>query len=154
MKSRHQKVGHVPTHAHTRRLVGGKPPEKSDAWWRVESYFPVGFSPTCRSALCASESKVSGQRRVGWKIHQRQGDLTTTAAARRSDDRGFQNENKVTGRKHDHQKKIRFSLLALIPCEERKGRIPNFIIFTKKKLPTTLHIGLRYIYMLMGPIIQ
>ena len=94
--------------------------------------FPVGFSPTCRSALCASESKVSGQRRSGWKSHQWQGDLMTTAAARRSDGRGFQNENKVTERKHDHQKKIRFSLLALIPCEERKGRIPNFIIFTKK----------------------
>ena len=43
---------------------------------------------------------------------------------------GFQKENKVTGRKHGHRKKkkkIRFSPLALIPCEERKGRILNLL---------------------------
>ena len=73
----------------------------------------------------------AGEELAG-KSHQRQGDPT---AARRSDDGGFLKENKVTGRKHDHRKKkIRFSLLALIPCEERKGRIPNFYYIHRKHL--------------------
>ena len=49
------------------------------------------------------------------------------------------------------KKEIRFSPLALIPCEERKERIPNFYYVPKT---TTLHIGLIYIYMLMRPTIQ
>ena len=52
----------------------------------------------------------------------------------------------MIGRKHGHQKYIyiyiyRFSPLALIPFEERKGRIPNFY-YIHEKLTTTLHIGL------------
>ena len=98
MKSRNRKVGH----AHTR--VKGKPPEKSGTWRCVESCFPAGFSPTCRLASCASESEVSDRRRAGRKSHRGQGD-PMTVAVRRSDDEGFQKENKVTGRKHDHRKK-------------------------------------------------
>ena len=88
--------------------------------WHVESC-SMGFPLTCRSASCASESEVSDRRSVGQK---------KSLVARRSDGGGsgggFGKENKVTGRKHDHRKKLRFSLLALIPCEERKGRILNF----------------------------
>ena len=51
------------------------------------------------------------------------------------------------------EKKFRFFPLALIPCEVRKGRIPNFY-YIHEKLTTTLHIGLIYIYMLMVPTIQ
>ena len=98
MKSRHRKVSHAPTRAHMHWQVDGKLSEKSNAWQRVGSCFPAGFPPTCRSASCASESEVSGR-----KSHQRQGDLIA-AAVRRSDGGGFQEENKVTGRKHDHRK--------------------------------------------------
>ena len=88
--------------------------------WHVESCL-VGFPLTCRSASCASEYEVFDQRRAGWK---------NSLVARRSDGGssggGFGKENKVTERKHDHRKKLRFSLLDLIPCEERKGRILNF----------------------------
>ena len=103
------------------------PPKKNGTWQHVDGCFTVGFPPTCRLILCASESEVSNRRRAGWK---------KSPAVRRSDDGdsdgGFQKENKVTGRKHDHQKKkIRFSPPTLIPCEERKGIIPNFIIFMK-----------------------
>ena len=31
-------------------------------------------------------------------------------------------------------------------CEQKKKRIPNFIIFTEKRSTSTLHIGLIYIY--------
>ena len=41
--------------------------------------------------------------------------------------------------------------MSIVNCEERKGRIPNFY-YIHKKLTTTLHIGLIYIYMLMGPL--
>ena len=83
---------------HTRRRVELGQPEKSGAWWRVDDCFPEGFPPTCRSASCASESEVASQRRAGRK---------KSLAARRSGggDRGFQKENKVTGRKHGHRKR-------------------------------------------------
>ena len=74
---------------------------------------------------------LAGEELAG-KSHRRQGDLTT--ATRRFDGRGFRKENKVTERKHDHKKKKRFSLLALIPCEEKKGRIPNFYYIHGKNL--------------------
>ena len=56
--------------------------------------------------------------KLAGKSHRRLGDQTAMTLSE-----GFQKENKVTGRKHGHQKKKRFSPLALIPCEERKGRI-------------------------------
>ena len=52
----------------------------------------------------------AGEELVG-KNHRRRGDQTAMTLSG-----GFRKENKVTGRK----KKIRFSSLALIPCEERK----------------------------------
>ena len=79
MKSRQRKVGHAPTRANKRERVENKPPEKSGAWRHMESCFPTGFPPTCRSASCASESKVSGGRRAGQK---------RSPAARRSDSGG------------------------------------------------------------------
>ena len=63
----------------TRRRMKGRLPEKNGVWRHVESCFPTRFSPTCRSASCASESKVSSRRRVGWK---------KSPAARRSDGGG------------------------------------------------------------------
>ena len=122
--------------AYIRRRVEGRPSKKSGAWRRVESYFPAGFPHTCRSTSCALKSEVSDRRRVGWKKSQ---------TARRSDGGEFWKENIVTGRKHYHRKKIRFSHLALIPCEERKGRIPNFYYIPEKKLTAIIHIGLIYI---------
>ena len=87
---------------HTRWRLECRPLEKSGAWRRVESCFPVGFPLICRSASCASESKVSGRRRAGRK-------KSSVAVVRRSDGsdsgEGFQKENKVTGRKHGHRKK-------------------------------------------------
>ena len=67
----------------------------------VDDCFSAMFPPTCRSALCASESKVSGRRRAGRK---------KSPAMRRSDGGGgsdgeFRKENKVTGMKHSHQKR-------------------------------------------------
>ena len=69
MKSRHQKVGHAPTRAGAWKA--------SRVWWRVESCFPTGFPPTCRSTSCTSESEVSSRRRASRK---------KSPAARRSDD--------------------------------------------------------------------
>ena len=60
MKSRHQKVSHKPERG--RQAIGEER--------HVGSYFPVGFPPTCRLALCASEFEVFGRRRVGWKSHR------------------------------------------------------------------------------------
>ena len=112
--------------------------------WHVESCFSMGFPSTCRSASCASEFEVFGRRRAG-----RKKSLTTAATARRFDgsvnDEGFRKENKIDRKETRSHKKIRFSLLTLIPCEERKGRIPNFY-YIHEKLTTTLHIGLIYIY--------
>ena len=105
MKSRHRKVGHTPTRAHTHWRVEGKPLEKNGAWQPVESCFPTGFPPMCRSASCISKSKVSDRRRAGRKSQWRQGDPTTAVAVKRSDGGGFREENKVTERKHDHRKK-------------------------------------------------
>ena len=99
MKSRQRKVSHAHRHVPARgqQAVGEER--------RLESYFPTGFPPTCRSVLCASEFEVSGRRRAGRKSHRRQGDLTVAATkVRRSDGGGFRKENKVTGRKHDHRK--------------------------------------------------
>ena len=101
--------------------------------------FQRGFLRHVDRSRAPLNLRVFGWRRAGRK---------KSPAARRFDgggDGGFRKKNKVTGRKHGHRKKIRFSPLALIPCEERKRRIPNFIIFTKK-LTTTLHIGHIYIY--------
>ena len=119
-------MGHAPTRGI--QFVGEE--------WRVESCFPTGFPPTCRSASCSLEYEVSGRRRAGRKKSPatRRSD---GKAARRSDGDGngggFRKENKLIGRKHDHwKKKIRFSLLTLIPCEERKGRIPNFYYINRK----------------------
>ena len=53
--------------AHTRRRVELKPSEKSGVWRHMDGCFPVGFPPTCKSALCASESEVASRRRVGRK---------------------------------------------------------------------------------------
>ena len=87
-------------HAHKRRRVESRPPEKSGVWRCVDGCFPAGFPPTCRLASCASESEVSSWRRAGWK---------KSPAVRRSDGggrgEGFRKENKVIGRKHGHQKK-------------------------------------------------
>ena len=74
--------------------------------------------------------------------------------ARRSDgdalSRGFRKENKVTRRKHGHRKKVRFSPLALIPCEERKWRIPNLL---SEKLYYLLDLYI-YLHMFLGPTIH
>ena len=84
----------------TRRRMECRPSEKSGVWRRVDGCFPAGFPSTCRSALCASESKVSGRRRAGRK---------KSPAVRRSDGGSsgerFLKENKVTGRKYGHRKK-------------------------------------------------
>ena len=63
----------------------------------------------------------AGEELAG-KSHRRRGDQTAMTLFG-----GFRKVNKVIGRKHDHwkKKKIRFSPLALIPFEERKGRILN-----------------------------
>ena len=87
--------------AHMSRRVELRPPEKSgELRWprRVDDCFPAGFPPTCRSASCASESKVADRRRDGRK---------KSPAARRSDDggRGFRKENKMIERKHGHRKR-------------------------------------------------
>ena len=60
MESRHRKVGHAP--AHGMQAAGEE--------WCVAAHgnlFPAGFPPTCRSASCASEFKVFGQRRASRK---------------------------------------------------------------------------------------
>ena len=55
------------------------------------------------------------------------------AAARRSDDGGFQKENKVTKRKHDHRKKkLGFPFWLLYHVKREKGESLIFIIFTEK----------------------
>ena len=86
--------------AHKHRGVELSPSEKSGAWWRVDDCFSAGFSSTCRSASCASESVVVGWRRASRK---------KSPAARRSNSggggKGFQKENKVPERKHGHRKR-------------------------------------------------
>ena len=83
MKSRHQKVSHAPTHAHTCWHVEGKLPERSSAWRRVGSCFPVGFALTCRSASCTSKPEVSGRKSHRRQLRRRGGDLTAEGSERR-----------------------------------------------------------------------
>ena len=85
MKSRHRKVSHAPTCAHARWSVDDKLSERSGAWQCVGSCFLTGFPLTCRSASCASESKVSNRRRAGRKSHWRwwRGDPMAEGSERR-----------------------------------------------------------------------
>ena len=68
----------------------------------MRGYFPTGLPLTCRSASCASESKVSGQLEKSWP--EKSSTEAAAVAARRSDGGGFRQENKVTGMKPDHRK--------------------------------------------------
>ena len=113
MKSRHRKVGH----SHTR----------ADAWnvsrWRRAARGGVWRPIFRRDFLrCVDRPHVPRilrfpvEEELAIKSHRRQGDPTAAAAAvaatmmtRRSEGGGFRKEKIVTGRKHDHRKKNRFS---------------------------------------------
>ena len=130
MKSRHRKVGHAHTSAGAGEASRRRRVARGGAWRAV---FQQGFLRRVDRPRAARNLRFPAGEELAGKSNRRQGDPT---AARRSDGGGFWKENKVTERKYDHRKKkkIRFSLLVLIPCEERKGRIPNFYYIHRKHL--------------------
>ena len=86
--------------AHTHWRVELRPLEKSGTWQGMDDYFLMGFPPMCRSASCSLEYEVAGRRRAS-----RKKSLVTRRSGDGSGGGGFRKENKVTKRKHGHQKR-------------------------------------------------
>ena len=107
--------------AHKHRGVELSPSEKSGAWWHVDDCFSAGFLQRVARPRAPRNLRSSVGEELAGKSHRRRGDLIAAAAAKGSRRRiKCPKGNMVT------EKEIRFSPLALIPCEERKWRIPNF----------------------------
>ena len=96
-ESPHRKMTHAPMRAPTRRRVDDKLPERGGACGAV-------FRRGCHRRVDRPRAPRNLKFPAGEELAGKSPAAATAAMARRSSSRGFQEENKVTGMKHDHQK--------------------------------------------------